>query len=63
MRQVACVKLEHMFSMRVTAFAEGGGGMRCVYYTEWCECNDCEMHRMGIEMYDSDGIRYQEEQE
>ena len=37
--------------------------MRCLYYTEWCECNDCEMHRMGIEIYDEDGMRRQEEEE
>lgn len=31
--------------------------MKCLYYTEWCECNDCEMHRMEIEIYDQDGFR------
>ncbi len=37
--------------------------MRCLYYTDWCECNDCEMHRMGIEIYDEDGMRRLEEEE
>ena len=36
--------------------------MKCSYYTEWCECNDCEMHRMGIEIYDEDGFRLEEEE-
>lgn len=37
--------------------------MKCLYYTEWCECYDCEMHRMEIEIYDEDGMRLEEESE
>jgi hypothetical protein len=36
--------------------------MRCLYYTEWCECPDCEMHRLEVEtIYDEDGMRVQGE--
>lgn len=37
--------------------------MKCLYYTECCECNDCEFHRMGLEsVYDEDGLRKEEEE-
>lgn len=36
--------------------------MKCLYYTEWCECPDCELHRMGIEMFDFNGLRLEEEE-
>ena len=54
---------EALRSLRLQALLREAMAMRCLYYTEWCECNDCEMHRMGIEIYDEDGMRRQEEEE
>ena len=55
---------EAVRTLRVQALLREAFFMKCLYYTEWCECPDCEMHRMEIEkIYDENGMRRLGEEE